>query len=175
MDGRAVRARLQRAVHWAHRDRQDERHSPAAVLGWVQGTAYPEEVLRRVLYAVQFTRHVDRHGYIRFRQWRLYGERGLAGTPVAVWVYDGSLRLEYQTVLLSMYAVVLQGDGKHFREVKRLRLAKIRFRSPQLALFDRGPDEWLLFLRLPAYAPRKRVMPGGSTQLLDCTPHSEPR
>ncbi len=152
-------------VHWAHRDRQDGRHSPAAVLGWVQGTAYPEEVLRRVLYAVQFTRRVDRHGYIRFRHWRLYGERGLAGTPVAVWVYDGSLRLEYQTVLLSMYAVVLQGDGKHFREVKHPRLAETRFRSPQLTLFDLGPDEWLLFLRLPAYAPRKRVTPGGATQL----------
>jgi putative transposase len=24
-------------VHWAHRDRQDDRHSPAEVLGWVQG------------------------------------------------------------------------------------------------------------------------------------------
>ncbi len=152
-------------VHWAHRDRQDGRHSPAEVLGWVRGTTYPEEVLRRVLYAVQFTRHVDRHGYIRFRHWRLYGERGLAGTSVSVWVYDGALRLEYQTVLLAGYSVALQGDRKHIREVSNPRLVGTRFRSPQLTLFDLGPDEWLLFLRLPAYAPRKRVTPSGSAQL----------
>ncbi len=152
-------------VHWAHRDRQDRRHSPAAVLGWVRGTTYPEDVLHRVLYAVQFTRHVDRHGYIRFRHWRLYGERGLAGAPVSVWVYDGSLRLEYQTVLLAGYSVVLQGDGKHIREVRHPRLAETRFRSPQLALFHLGPDEWLLALRLPEYAPRRRGTLAGPVQL----------
>jgi transposase InsO family protein len=88
-------------VHWAHRKRQDGRHSPQDVLAWVQGTVYPEEVLHRVVYATRFTRHIDTYGYVRFRNWRFYGERGLAGTPVAVWEYDGSLRLEHEAVLLS--------------------------------------------------------------------------
>jgi hypothetical protein len=135
------------------------------VLGWVRGTVFPERVLHRVLYAVQFTRRVDRQGYVRFRHWRLYGERGLGGSAVSVWVYDGTLRLEYQTVLLAGYSITLQGDGKRIREVQHPRLTATQFRSPQLALFDLGPDEWLLSLRLPEYAPRQRGAPGGPVQL----------
>lgn len=122
-------------------------------------------MLHRLLYAVQFTRRVDRQGDVRFRHWRLYGERGLAGSPVAVWVYDGARRLEYQTVLLAGYAITLQGGGKRIREVRHPRLAETQFRSPQLALFDLGPDEWLLALRLPEYAARRRGAPAGPVQL----------
>src|SRR5260221_216557 len=53
--------------HYAHRARQDGRHSPSDVLRGVLERTYPEEVLSRVLYATQFTRHLDRHGYIRFK------------------------------------------------------------------------------------------------------------
>lgn len=42
--------------HWAHRDRQDGRHSPSEVLGWVKGTMYPEKVLNRILFATRYTR-----------------------------------------------------------------------------------------------------------------------
>lgn len=31
------------------------------------------------------------------------------------------------------------------------------FRSPQLPLFELGPDDWLLYLRLPEYAPVSTV------------------
>jgi len=30
----------------------------------------------------------------RFKDWRFYGERGLAHQPVTVWVYEGTLKLE---------------------------------------------------------------------------------
>ncbi len=30
------------------------------------------------------------------------------------------------------------------------------YRSPQLTLWTLGPDEWLLFKKLPDYAPRTR-------------------
>ncbi|MBO0795793.1 MAG: hypothetical protein J2P36_33290 [Ktedonobacteraceae bacterium] len=42
------------------------------------------------------------------------------------------------------------------------RLSHTPFRSPQLALFDLGPDEWLLYWKAPSYAParRKRSVPG---------------
>jgi len=53
--------------HYAHREREDGRHSPSEVLRGVLGRTYPEEVLSRVLYATQFTRHLDKHGYVRFR------------------------------------------------------------------------------------------------------------
>ena len=51
---------------------------------WSIGRTFPEEVLSRALYATQFTRQIDRHGYVRFKHWRLYGERGLAGEDVSV-------------------------------------------------------------------------------------------
>jgi len=129
-------------------------------------TTHPDDLVQdRALYAVQFTRQVDRQGYVRFRRWRVYGERGLAGAPIAVWVYDGALRLAYQTVQLAAYAVALHRDGRRIREVKSPRLAATRFRSPQLALFELGPDEWLLYLRLPEYALRHGGIARGPVQL----------
>jgi hypothetical protein len=77
-----------REHHFAHRARQDGRHSPVDVLRGVLGRTYPEEVLSRILYATQFTRHLDKHGYVRFRNWRFFGEDGLAGEEVSVWVYE---------------------------------------------------------------------------------------
>jgi putative transposase len=50
--------------HYAHRERQDGRHSPSAVLRGMLGRAIPEEVLSRALYATQFTRQIDKHGYV---------------------------------------------------------------------------------------------------------------
>jgi putative transposase len=76
--------------HYAHRERQDGRHSPEAVLRGVLGRTYPDEVLSRVLYATQFTRSLDAHGYVRFKNWRFFGEDGLAGEQVSVWMYEGT-------------------------------------------------------------------------------------
>ena len=52
--------------HWAHEQRDDGCHSPAQVIGWHKGTMVPEETLNRILFATRYTRHLDRHGYIRF-------------------------------------------------------------------------------------------------------------
>ncbi len=46
-----------------------------------------------------------------------YGERGLAHRPVTVWVYEGTLKLEYQAVTLSKYRVELHDDRKHIKDV----------------------------------------------------------
>src|SRR5713101_3140666 len=83
-------------------------HSPVEVLGGQTGTLYPPAVLDRILFATRYTRHLDRHGYIRFQNWKLYGERGLAQAPVTVWVYDGFLKIEHQAVTLAQYGVELQ-------------------------------------------------------------------
>jgi hypothetical protein len=91
--------------HYAHRERQDGRHTPYAVLRGALGRTFPEEVLKRCLYATQFTRHLDRHGYVRFKKWRFYGEDGLAGEEVSVWMYEGTLKIEHQTTALSEYTL----------------------------------------------------------------------
>lgn len=143
--------------HWAHEKREDGRHSPAEVIGWQKGTMYPVEVLDRILFATRYTRYLDQHGFLRFQNWKLYSERGLAKAPVTVWVYEGSLKVEYKAVTLSKYTVELQEDRKHLREVSNPRLAETPFRSPQLTLIDLGPHEWLLYWRVPLYAPRRRM------------------
>ena len=113
-----------------------------------------------------FIRRVDPFGYIRLYHWRFYGGLGLAGKAIAVWLYAGTLRLAYESVLLARYGVKYERDGKHLRDVFHSRLAMTRYRSPQLPLFELGPDDWLLFVRLPAYAPWKRVALAPIVQLL---------
>jgi len=71
-------------LHWAHRKRQDGRHSPGEVLGWVRGAAREQAYIDRLFYTWRARRRVDRGGYIRFRQWRIYAEYGLGG-HTAVW------------------------------------------------------------------------------------------
>ena len=162
--------------HWAHEKREDDCHSPAEVMGWHKGTVYPESVLNRILFATRYTRHLNRFGYLRIQGWKLYGERGLSGSPVTVWVYDGSLTVEYQTVTLSKYSIELQEDRKQITQVGNPRLAKNPFRSPQLTLIDVGPDEWRIYWRAPSYQPRKRICPiEGMVQLplLDPLPEAK--
>ena len=142
--------------HFAHRERQDGRHSPSEVLRGVLGRTYPEEVLSRVLYATQFTRHLDTYGYVRFRKWRFFGENGLAGEEVSVWVYEGTLKVEYQATTLSLYSITLAPDQQQIAEVKHARRLETHFRSPQLDLWQLSDTEWLLALRRPEPVARRK-------------------
>jgi len=141
--------------HYAHRERQDGRHSPADVLRGVLGRTYPEEVLSRALYATQFTRHLDRHGYVKFKHWRFFGENGLVGEEVSVWVYEDTLKVEHRATTLSLYAVRLSPDRASITEVKNARRLETHFRSPQLDLWQLSETEWLLALRRPEPVARR--------------------
>jgi len=121
----------------------------------VLGRTYPEEVLSRVLYATQFTRHLDRHGYVRFKKWRFFGEDGLADKEVSVWMYEGTLKIEYQTTTLSEYMLRFLPDHKQIQAVKNPRRIETQFVSPQLHLWRRGETEWLLALKQPERYKRK--------------------
>jgi transposase len=151
--------------HWAHEKREDGCHSPAEVMGWHKGIMYPQEVLNHILFATRYTRRLDQYGYLRFQHWKLYGNQALAQKAVTIWVYDGSLKVEYQAVTLSKYQVELQEDRRQVKAVSHPRLAETPFRSPQLALFTLGPEEWLLYWHAPPYAPSRRQRPiAGITQ-----------
>lgn len=141
--------------HYGHRERQDGRHSPSAVLRGRLGRTFPEEVLARVLYATQFTRRLDKFGYAHFNNWRFFGEDGLAGEEVQVWLYEGTLKITYQATALSQYSVTYEGDHKHIEEVKRSHRIETYFRSPQLHLWRRSETEWLLALKQPERKKRK--------------------
>jgi len=141
--------------HWAHRERGDERDTPAAVLGWVSGRQVTPEELHRVFYRTRFGRKLDRMGYVRFRHWRVYGANGLARQHAAVWLYGERLTVEYADEPLAQYQVRYQRDGSHLLAVEEPQVFETAFRSPQLPLWELSDEEWLKVLRRPPYAPRK--------------------
>ena len=59
-------------------------------------------------------------GSLRFRHWRLCGERGLAGDRAAVWVDGEPLTLEYATETLAQHRVAIEPDG-HRYQINRIR------------------------------------------------------
>ncbi|HEV2690812.1 MAG TPA: hypothetical protein VGV35_19785 [Bryobacteraceae bacterium] len=126
------------------------------MLRGVLGRTFTEEVLSRALYATQFTRHLDRHGYIRFKNWKFFGENGLAGEEVSVWIYENTLKVEHQATTLSLYSVRLSSE-QQITEVKNTRRIETHFRSPQLDLWRLSDTEWLLALRRPEPLARKKT------------------
>ena len=150
--------------HWAHRQRPPDRRSPAAVLGWVGGRQFTLEALHRIFHRTRSGRTLDRLGYLRFRNWRLYGERGLAGEQAAVWLYEQTLTIAFGDEALAQYHVTYQPHRRHLGTVGQPRLYETPHRAPQPYLWEVGDGDWLPVLRLPTYAARQRG-PGGATQV----------
>jgi transposase len=141
-------------AHSAHRDRTDDRRSPAAVLGWVQGAWCDLADLDR-LFRLRSIRHIAGGGAIRFRHWRLYAERGLAGERAAVWVNGETLTPEYETETLAQYRVVLEADGRHLRDVTEPRFFPTDHGSPQPFLPVLEEVRWEPAQRLRPYRARR--------------------
>jgi hypothetical protein len=93
---------------------------------------------------------------VKFKHWRFYGERGLAGEDVSVWVYEGNLKVEYQATALSLYELSIEKDTGKIAEVTNARRLETHFRSPQLDLWQLSDTEWLLALRRPEPVVRKK-------------------
>lgn len=142
--------------HWAHRKREDGRRSPAAVLDWVRGRAVSAEELATAFAPAETARRVDRGGYVRFRRWRLYGERGLARKTAAVWLTGEQVLLSYSDEPLAQYTVRYAPDGRHFAAVQEDQLFVTAFQSPQPPLWEPADGEWLRVVPLPAPLPRRR-------------------
>ncbi len=143
-------------AHWAHREREDGRHSPAEVLAWVCGRQVTPEELHRIFYSTRFGRVLDRLGFCRFRHWRVYGERGLAGVGAAVWRYGEHLTVEFADEPLAQHHVRYAPDKKQLKDVTVAQVFDTPHRSPQLPLWDHGEGEWLKVIRLTPYAPRQQ-------------------
>ena len=142
-------------IHFAHWERQDNCHSPQDVLRGMLARTLPAPTLVRIFFASEFTRRLDRSGYIRFRRWRISAEAGLAKQEVEVSFYTSTLKIEYQEMELAFYTIEWE-DNKRIKEVKNPRRIETGYRSPQLTLWTLGPDEWLLCLKLPDDAARKK-------------------
>jgi len=142
--------------HFAHQDRDDGRHSPAALLGWVMGTQHDPEELRRVFTTLRVDRRLDRAGYVRFRHWRIYGEMGVAGCQVAVWLAEELLTIEVAGEPVAQCLVAYDALPTRLHSVVPLRQFKTRYRSSQLPLWELSADEWRFVVPLREYAPRRQ-------------------
>ena len=145
--------------HWAHQQRTDGRRSPAEVLSWVAGRVVPVDQLHRIFYRTRFGRKLDKLGYVRFRHWRIYGERGLATEHAAVWLYGETLTIEFADEALSQYRVHYHPDRRRIRDAGDPQLFETPFRSPQLPLWDLGEQDWLKVVKQAPYAPRRGQHP----------------
>jgi hypothetical protein len=102
------------------------------------------------------TRTLTRAGYARFRDFLLYGERGLAGKKTLINIFQDTLALEYGEHPLAKYSVEWQPDDKHFLRVGNPRLYDHPYQSPQVDLWPQGQVEWFVIIQAAPYGPRPR-------------------
>ncbi len=142
--------------HFAHEQREDGRHSPAEVLGWVTGKQFEPDYMYRTFAAIGETRTLTKVGYARFRDFLLYGERGLAGNKVLINIFQDTLALEYEEHPLAKYSVEWQPDDKSLRRVGNPRLYDHPYQSPQLELWSTSEVEWYMIIQANSYGSRPR-------------------
>jgi len=158
--GRNDRGALLRRLHkngsCSHRKREDNRLSPAEVLGQETGKLRTPEQLHRIFYAMRYLRQLDRLGYAHFRCWKLYGEEALARHPAVIWLHGDALTVKYQEAPLAQYTIRYQPDKKHFKAIPEARRFETPYGSLQGRLWELDESMWHLAKRLPDYAPRKK-------------------
>lgn len=141
--------------HWAHRDRTDDRLTPVAVLSGRLGRLVDPQQLQRVFRHLQFSRVVNRHGYVSIQRFYIYAKRGLTRHRVAVWFYQDRLHVEYQQTLLVRYHCRLDRDSAQLTYISRPKLYRSVFASPQLELLELDDTQWMKIVQRPEYTKRR--------------------
>jgi hypothetical protein len=100
------------------------------VLGWARGRRFSDQDLARIFAPVVGERRVDQGGYVRFRNWRLYGERGEAGQTATIWITDEEVTIQRAEEPLAQYSVSYQRDRRQFRKVTPKRIFETRYTVP---------------------------------------------
>ena len=142
--------------HMAHEQRDDDCHSPAAVMNWQRGMQPAPELIYRAFSAIGETRVLNKAGYAKFRNFLLYGEQGLAGRETLINTFQDTLAIEYGDYPLSKYSVEWQQDDRHLFRVGNPRLYQNPYQIPQLSLWEPGEVEWHVMIRCEQKAHRRR-------------------
>jgi transposase InsO family protein len=149
-----------RLPHFAHRRRQDQKQTPLEVLGAARGREVEPADLHRAFSRMSWKRQTDARGFVRVNRWKIYVEEGLPQTPVQVTYWDGKLRAEYDSQILTEYRCRWDGVNQRPKTISHPHHYETPFESRQPALFDP------LWVRDPIEAaptpspPRKRVASG---------------
>jgi len=126
------------------------------VLGWIKGVQPEPDLVYRAFAASCATRRLSKAGYVRFRNYFLYGERHLAGASVLVEIFQEALTLGYHEETLARYAVEWQPGGKQLWRVGNPRLYQHPNHSPQMDLWPPGAVEWCVIIRADPRTRRRR-------------------
>lgn len=157
--------RVNHEDHWAHRFRDDGCHSPVAVLAWVRGRIIDALSLRRIFHSVRFVRQLDQFGYVRFQHFRLYGEYGLAGQPVVLWLDRDTVSITTGAHLLRRYTVTTTPTNT-LESVRDPEGFPHPFPHPQGGLWDVVNTDWQMILGpFTARPPTRQRTPGWQLRL----------
>jgi len=165
--------------HWAHRDRADDKRTPAQVLGASRGRRVDPGDLQEIFKLTQTVRTVNRWGYVSIQRFYVYAERGLARKRVAVWIYEGQLRLEYEQTVLAHYQAIYDRQHQHLQQIDQPILYRTPFRSPQMELWELDETQWWKVRERDGWARRTRqrrpmveqlALAGWLTLILICGP-----
>jgi len=140
--------------HHAHRKRKDGWRSPSEVLGLIRGVWGDAAELDR-LFRLRSERVFDRGGYLRYKRWRIYGERGLAGQRGAVWLFGEVLTVAYDEEPLAQYQVKYARESGRIAVLTKERIYPPRFPSPQPYLWTLDDLEWHAVMPLLPYEARR--------------------
>jgi len=141
---------------WEPRIRRIKEAHPDRVLIGVAGDAK-----RSRLFRVRAERRFDASGYVRYKRWRIYGERGVTRRTGSVWLFGETLTLAYDDETLAQYRVRYDSPSRRIAALTEARFFEGRSRSPQPFLWDLGDLDWHAVQRLPDYRERhKRAIPG---------------
>jgi putative transposase len=151
--------------HWAHRDRVDAKRTPAQVLGSSRGRPIEPGERERIFKLTQTARTVNRFGYVSIQRFYVYAERGLARKRVAVWIYEGQLRLEYEQTVLAHYQAIYDRQHQQVQQIDQPILYPTPFRSPQLELWELDETQWLKVRERARWARRARQPRATAEQL----------
>jgi putative transposase len=150
-----------RLPHFAHRKRNDQKHTPLEVLGSAHGREIDAATLHRAFSRMSWKRKTDERGFVRINRWRIYVEEGLPKTPVQVTYWDGRLRAEYDSHILTEYRCRWDNSGQRPKTINQPQCHDHPYQSHQQRLFDplwvRDPVEE----KLEQLEEKKKVVGGG--------------
>jgi transposase len=125
-----------RLPHWAHHRRNDGKHSPLAVLGDARGKQVESADLERAFAQRYCQRLTDTRGFARIGRWRIYIEDGLPRTPIQLSFWNGKLRAEYQSQILTEYQCKWGERSTRPTAISQPVHHAHPFQSKQMTLFD---------------------------------------
>lgn len=126
------------------------------MLGPIHGVWCDEAELDR-LFRIRSERVFDAGGYVRYKRWRIYGERGLAKRRGAVWLFGDVLSVAFEDDTLAQYRVHYEPETRRIADLTDARLYETGHPSPQPFLWDLDAVEWHLVRRLRPYRPWRRL------------------